>query len=132
MNIFKGCAAHANSRRHITQSALHQYHICCINGDVCSCSNGNAHICTGQCRRVIDSIAHHGNLAFFFQSTDHAFLAIRKNPCNHFIHARLFANGFCGAFVVTGQHDNFNAHVLKFLHCLRTVFFNNIRNCDDA
>ena len=44
------------------------------------------------------------------------------------INPGLGADRFCGLFVITGNHDNFNTHILQFLYRLAGVFLNDIRN----
>ena len=82
----------------------------------------------GQGGGVVDAVAHHGNLAVFGQGADHAFLAVRQNVGDDFIHTRLPPNGFGGALVVTGQHYYPDAHLLKLTDGAGAVLFDGIRN----
>ena len=130
MDISESCPAQTHSRRNILQAALHQHHICGINGNISSGTNGNTNIRPRQCRRIIDTITCHGYPAFFLQGTDYLFLAIRQYSCDH-----LRDTGPCSycpgsSFIITGQHDHTDSHVCQLLHCFRAVLFDHICNSD--
>ena len=61
---------------------------------------------------IIDSVTNHCNFSFFFQLTDHLLFSFRKYACNHFINSGLLSDGFCSTFVISGQHDYMDSHVL--------------------
>ena len=132
MNIAQRCSAQANCRRHIAKSALHQNHICCINGNVCSGADRNTHISSGQSRCIVNAISNHGNLTILLQASDNRFFAIRKHSGDHLIYADLITNCFRSAFIITGQHNDPQSHTLHLFNSRKTVFLDHICNCDNT
>ena len=61
---------------------------------------------------IVDTIPDHRNFSFFFQLTNHLLFSFRKYACNHFINSGLLSDGFCSTFVISGQHDYMDSHVL--------------------
>ena len=52
-------------------------------------------------------------LPCFLQLADHGFLAVRQHAGDDLVHTGLRADGLGGAFVVAGEHDDADAHVLQ-------------------
>ena len=130
MNVAKCRTTQSNRCRNIRKSALHQYHICSIYRNICSCSDRNSHVCSCQCRSIIDTVSDHGYFSLILQSADHFFFSFRQYPCDNFVHSSLRSDGTGCLFIVTCKHDHPDSHILQFLHCLGTVFFDHICNCD--
>ncbi|EJW98702.1 hypothetical protein EVA_13192 [gut metagenome] len=42
---------------------MHQHNISCINGNICTGTNGNTDVSTGESRCIVDAVTHHGNLS---------------------------------------------------------------------
>ena len=85
-----------------------------------------------KCRRVVDAVADHGDLALRLELADFQLLALRQNACDDLVHACLSADGLCSSFIVARQHHDANAHVLKLAHGLRAVFLDDVRHGDHA
>ena len=102
MNIAQGCAAEPDRRRDVPQAAVHEHHVRRVHRDVRARPDGDADIRAGQGRRVIDTVAHHGDLAVFLERADHALLAVRQHARDHGIDARLPSDGVGGALIVAG------------------------------
>ena len=132
MDIAQRCAAEPDRRRHIGKSALHQHHICCINGNICSCPYGNSYIRSGKGRCVIDPIAYHSRLAACLQPGDHSLLSIRKDAGNHFVHTCLAADRPCRPFIVSCKHNHMDAHIFQLGNGLSAVFLHHIRHSDHS
>ena len=132
MDVAQCGAAQADSCGHIAQTAFHQHHICRVNGNVCSRSDGDSHIRPCQRRSIIDTVSDHCHLALLLQSANHAFLAVRKHTGYDFVHTGLSADGFCCPFIVAGKHDNTDTHILEFFHSSRAVLFDHIRHSNNT
>ena len=132
MDIPKRCTAQANSCRHITQPAVHQHYIRSVNGHIRSGPDRNTDICPGQCRRIIDTVTDHGNLALLLKISNDTFLPFREYLRNDFVHTGLHSDRLRGPLIVSRQHNYTDAHILQFMHCLWTVFLNNICHCNNA
>ena len=55
-----------------------------------------------------------------------------RTPCDHFIHARLPADGVGGALVVAREHHHPDAHVLQLLDGPGAVLLDGVGHGDDA
>src|SRR6478609_2269056 len=101
----------ANDSAHI---ALHQNDVGAFDGDVGSGAHGNADVGGGQCRRVIDSVARHGNYVVSGTVGSHALvLVVRLDASLDLFDSKLFGDSFCCAFVVAGKHDNVHVESLQ-------------------
>ena len=132
MDVAKRRAAQANGRRNIEQTALHENHVRRVDGDVGAGSDGNADIRSRKCRRVVDAVSDHGNLALRLELADFQLLALRQNARDDLVHACLTADGPSSSFIVARQHHDANAHILKLAHGLRAVFFDDVCHGDHA
>ena len=132
VDVAKSSAAHTDSSWHVGKLALHKDNICSIDGYIRSGTDGNTNICSGKGWCVVDSISHHGNLAFFLQGADDALFSIWKDACNNLVNTCLCANGSGRALVVSGKHNYVDSHILKLFYCLCTVRFDHIGNGNDS
>ena len=132
VDIFQGSTAETDRSRNITQAALHQDNIGSVDCNICSGTDRDSDISPCKSRSIVDTVTDHGNFALLLQGADHAFFAIRENSGNDIVHACLSTDCSCGTFVVTGQHNYADAHVLKFSDCLWAVFFDNISDCNNS
>ena len=132
MDVAKSSAAHTDSSWHVGKLAFHKDNICCVDGYIRSGTDGNTNICSGKGWCVVDSVANHGNLAFFLQGADDALFSIWKDACNNLVNTCLCANSSGSALVVAGKHNYLDTHILKFFDCLCTVRFDYISNCNDS
>ena len=132
VNVAECRTAQADGRRNIEQTALHENYVRRIDGNVGAGSDGNADICSRKCRRVVDAVSDHGNLALRLELANFQLLALRQNACDDLIHACLTADGPSSSFIVARQHHDANAHILKLAHGLRAVFFDDVCHGDHA
>ena len=130
VDVAQGCAAQADGGGHIGELGVHQHDISRIDGDIRARTNGDAGVGAGQCGRIVDAVADHGDLARFLKLADDGFLAVRQNARDDLIDARLSADGVCGALVVASQHHDPDAHILQFADGAGTVLFDGISHSD--
>lgn len=126
MDIADGCPAEPYRRSYVQQTTLHENDIGSIDRDISSRPDGDPDIGLGQSRGIIDAVAHHCRLSLCAQLPDLLLLSVRQHAGNHFIHAGAPADGFCGHFIVSGQHHNANSHILKLADGFRTVVLQRI------
>ena len=131
-DVAVGAAAQSYRGGHIQQAALHEYDIRGIDGYVRARADGDTRISSGQCRRVVDAVAHHGHFAVFLQPADLAFFAVRLHARDHFVHARKASNGPRRALVIACKHYNMDPHILQLLYSLRAVVLDGVRDRDYA
>ena len=112
MDVPQRCTAETDGCRHICETALHENDVCGVNGNIRSGADGDADICTGQCRGIVDAVSHHGDLALCGKFADDSLFSVREDAGNHVIYASLLADRPGGLFVVAGEHDHLDAHVL--------------------
>ena len=132
MDIAERRAAQADGCRNIEQTALHENYVRRVDGDVGARSDGDADIRSRKCRRVVDAVSDHGDLALRLELADFQLLAFRQNACDDLVYACLTTDGPSSSFIVSRQHHDANAHVLKLAHSLRAVFLDDIRHSDHA
>ncbi len=113
MDVAKSSAAHTDSSWHVGKLALHKDNIRCVDGYIRSGTDGNTHICSGKGWSIVDSVANHGNLAFFLQGADDTLFSIWKDACNNLVNTCLCANSSGSALVVAGKHNYVDTHILK-------------------
>ena len=130
VNVPQGGPAQPDCGGHIAQAALHQHHVRRVDGHIRARTDGNADVGPGQGGRVVDAVAHHGDLALLLQLTNDAFLALGQNACDDLIHARLRADGSGRAFVIAGEHDHMQAHVLQLPNRAGAVLLDHVRHGD--
>ena len=111
MDIAECLPADPDGLWHIRQPALHQYDLCRIDCHIGSCPDRDTNVCPCQCRRIVNSVAHHRHFAFFTKFADNCLFAIRQYTCDHFIDSCLLTDGFCRTLIVAGQHDNADSHL---------------------
>ena len=126
VDVGNGAPAQPDSSGHIGQAAVHQDDISGINGHVGTGANSDTNVSPGQGRGVVDAVPYHGYGAKLLELADHGFLAFRQDAGHYLVHPGLTANGFGSAFVIPGQHDHGNAHVLQFLDGFGGVFLNDV------
>ena len=132
MDVPDGRPAHADGCRHIQQAVLHQNHVRRIHGHVGSRADGHADVRSGQGRRIVDAVAHHGNLALLLQTADDTLFPVGKNACHHLVHAGCLSDSPGRPLIVAGQHDNADAHIPQLLYGLGTVRLHAVGHGDDA
>ena len=132
-DIADGCFAQFNSACNIQQIVFHQNNIGRFHRHICSGANGNSYICSGKGRSVVDAIADHGSLfAALLEAADFLFLILREDFSDDTIHTDLAADSLSGLFVISGEHDDFNPHILQFFNGLTTCRFYYVCHGDDA
>ena len=115
VDIGHGAPAQPYSCGHIRKPTVHQDDVGRIDGHIRPGTDGDADICPGQSRCVVDAVSHHGHQApGFLEFPDHRFFAFRQDASHHSIHPGLPADGFSRPLVVPGDHDHFDPHVLEF------------------
>src|SRR5699024_778628 len=112
-------AGHADGGGDVRELALHEHDVRGVDGDVRAGADGYAYVGAGQCGRVVDAVADHGDLALLHELADDALLAVGQDAGYDLVHARLGADGLRGALVVAGEHDYADAHVAQLLHSAR-------------
>ena len=132
MDVVKSSTAHTDSSWHVGKLALHKDNICCVDGYIRSGTDGNTNICSGKGWCIVDSVANHGNLAFFLQGANDTLFSIWKDACNNLVNTCLCANSSGSVLVVAGKHNYLNTHILKLFDRLCTVRFDYISNCNDS
>ena len=124
--------AQLNGCDRIQKVAFHQHDICRFHGNICTCADGNADIRAGQCGRIVNAVADHGNLfAAFLQTAHFHFLILRQNLRNR-LNPKLACNGVCRTFIIPCQHDNVNPHLMKAVHGFLTCGLQRISQTEDA
>ena len=109
---------------------MHQHHIRRINGYIRTGADGHTDIGSGQGRRVVNTIAHHNDLALPHQVAHHLFLALGQHAGNHPIDSRLPTDSRSGARIVAGEHHDTNTHLLQCCDSFRAVRLNHISHGD--
>ena len=132
VDVPQGSPAETNGRRHIAEPALHQHHIGRVNGHVRAGADGDAQVCPGEGRGIVDAVSHHGDLPLFLQLANDPFLPVREDPCDDLVHPRLAADGLGSTPVVPREHHHLNAHGLEFSDGLGAVLLDDIRHSNDA
>ena len=123
-------AGHADGGGDVRELALHEHDVRGVDGDVRAGADGYAYVGAGQCGRVVDAVADHGDLALLHELADDALLAVGQDAGYDLVHARLGADGLRGALVVAGEHDYADAHVAQLLHSARAVLLDDVGHGD--
>ena len=78
VDIAHHSTAQIDGSGNVIQRIFHEHHIGRFNGNVRSRADGYSDICPGKCRRVVDTITHHGNfVALLLQLADVCQMCIR-------------------------------------------------------
>ena len=131
-NIAVGLPAQTDCRGSVRQPALHKDDIGRVHGHIRARSDRDADICSGQGRRVVDSVADHGHPALFLQAADDGFLPVRQHIGDDLIDTGLAADGLSGPPVITGQHNDMDAHIAQLPDRLGGILLDGIRHRDNA
>ena len=132
MYVCYGCPAESERGAYVSKSVLHNNYVRGIYCHVRTGSYGNSHIRAYQCRSVINSVSHHGNLCVFLKFPYYRFLAVRKYSGHNAVHPGFPSYYLCGFFIVSGKHYNGNAHFMQFLHGFCRIFLNCVRHGNNA
>ena len=120
LDVAQHGARQANRIRHVPQVAAHQDDARAVNRDVRTRADGDAHIRTRQCGRVVDAVAHHGDpLAGGLQRRDVRLLVLRQHLCLHGVDAQLALDGGRRHAVVARQHAHLQPEAAQHLNRLR-------------
>ena len=131
-NVPIGRTAQTYRRRDIRETALHQHHIRRVDGHIRARTDCNADVGASQCRRIVDAVADHGDLALFPKRPDHSLLAVRQHARHDLVDTRLLSDRLGRLLVVAGQHDHMDAEPFQLCDCLRAVLLHRIRDRDYA
>ena len=86
---------------------------------------------SGQCRRIINAVTHHGYVkALFLIGPYHCLFAVRQHSRHHIIGSHLRCNGSGRALIVTGQHNDRDPHLLQLLNGSGAGFLDDVRHSD--
>ena len=124
-------AAEADGGGNVRKPTLHQHHVRGVDGHVRARADGDARVCGGERRCVVDAVAHHGDPAPGLQAADGVGLALGQHARDHLVHAGLRADGPRRALVVAGEHHHADAHVLQLLHRPGAVLADHVRYGDE-
>ena len=128
MNVAQRSPAQSYGCRNIRKAALHENYIRRIDGNICSCTYGNAYIRSGERRRIVYAVTNHRDFSFLLKPAYNAFFAVRKDSCDDFVYACFFSDGASSLFIVSCKHYDTYAHVFHLFYCLAAVLFDYISN----
>ena len=130
MNVAKHLSTECDRRGNIGKAALHQHHVCRINGDIRACPDGNADIRSGQRGCIVDAVTHHDDLALLLHLADDRLFSIGHHACDDLIHACRASDGVRRFFVVTRQHDDVKTHLMHRSDRLGTILLQGVCHRD--
>ena len=106
----RGAAGNAHSQRDFGGVVIHQHHVCGLDGSVrTQRTHGDAHVCAGKHRRVVDAVTHKGKvllgLLFSQQLFDLVHLVTGQKTGVVLVQTQLLRYSLCHRLCIAGQHD---------------------------
>ena len=109
---------------------MHQHDISARKRNIGARANGNAHIRAGQCRGVVDAVAHHSNGSLRRKLTHNALFFGGQHAGNNLVGAHLALHRKSGSLGIAREHHRANAHRPQLCNsgsagCLRHISHRN-------
>ena len=131
MNIPERGPADPYGGRHVRKTAVHQYHIRAVDGNIRSRSDGKSGVRPCECGRIVDPVTHHCHASCGAKQADHLFLSLRQHTCHHMGDARFLCNGRCRPFIIPRQHDHFRSQLPQLPYRIPGIRPESVRHGND-
>ena len=116
-NVAHSRSRERQCREHGLHAVPHEHNIARLCAHVHARAHSHAHIGGSQGRGIVDAVAHHAHhVALILHPAHIGGLVCGQQPRGNFLHACQSGHGFCGALIVTRQHDHAHAHAAQGRH----------------